>query len=69
MTSRPSLTYHHERSGDIYVIHLLGVHFLYAQRHIGGFGRQPLVYDNVEELPDGVRHDVEQMIVEKAETK
>lgn len=59
-----TLTYHDQRAGDIYHIHVLGRRFIHAFRHIGYVSQHPLVYDKVEEIPDGARHDIEQMLEE-----
>lgn len=60
-----TLTYHDQRSDDVYHIHVLGRRFVLALRHVGNWvGPHPIVYDNLEEIPDGARHGIEQLLEE-----
>ena len=60
-----NLTYHHERTGCVYDIRLApdGT-FAVAFCHIDRVGDDPIVYGSLDEVPDGPRHDIEQLIEE-----
>lgn len=60
-----SFSYTFPRTGDVYHVFVSSDVFHHAHRHVGRVGQDPIVYDSVEELPDGPRQDIEQRIEER----
>lgn len=53
------------RSGDTYTIVLLNHEFSYATRYVGFIGGEPIVYDELEEIPEPQRSEIENLIAHK----
>lgn len=61
----PTLSYYDQRHSDTYVVTIDAEgEFVFAKRYLVGVGRDPIVYDNLADVPQPHKANIEQKISE-----